>query len=514
MQDSTDRPRRFFISYRRRATADARLAEFLRERLTAEGCDVFVDVSMPVGIDWSAEIERRIEWCEFMVVLLSEDSIASEMVQAEVRRAHHASQGRERSKILPVRVAYEGPLGYELDGYLGKLQYALWRGKDDDKRIAEALLHASQWDALPALQVDAPIASAGTGTAGTPRPEPKADMRRLRAELEAPGSALGADNRFYVRRDADARVEEFAEGRPRTLVIKSPSQTGKSSLLLRYLACCSVAGKRVAFVDLTRFGAVKSLSFPEFSAQLAGTILDELGLPGLEVPPFRYALALTNFMHDQVLSRVEGELVIAIDGADQAIGSPWQEDFYTALRSWDSNRTHPTKKARWGRLGLALVIATDPRMLIESGYTSPFNVTPPETLGSFTRPALASFNACYGNLLTQGQLDALHALLRGHPYLTPLAFYRLVYEECTFSRLCEGAAQEDGPFGDHLRSKLDRLYAAKLHEPMREIVVNGTLPANDRRLFYRLEAAGLVREDAGRIVASNEVYRRFFAAVL
>ena len=60
MQHSADRSRRFFISYRRRATADARLAEFLRGRLTAEGSEVFVDVSMPVGIDWSAEIERRI----------------------------------------------------------------------------------------------------------------------------------------------------------------------------------------------------------------------------------------------------------------------------------------------------------------------------------------------------------------------------------------------------------------------------------------------------------------------
>lgn len=42
-------------------------------------------------------------------------------------------------------------------------------------------------------------------------------------------------------------------------------------------------------------------------------------------------------------------------------------------------------------MGLALVIATDPKMLIERGYTSPFNVTVPLTLGGFPRAALDRF---------------------------------------------------------------------------------------------------------------------------
>lgn len=80
--------------------------------------------------------------------------------------------------------------------------------------------------------------------------------------------------------------------------------------------------------------------------------------------------------------------------------------------------------------------------------------------------------------------------------------------------MCEHAAEEFGPFGDHLRARLDRLYAARLHEAMREIVANGSVPGNDRRLFYRLEAAGLAREEGGRIVPATEIYRRFFKAVL
>lgn len=56
------------------------------------------------------------------------------------------------------------------------------------------------------------------------------------------------------------------------------------------------------------------------------------------------------------------------------------------------------------------------------------------------------------------------------------------------------AANEYGPFGDHLRSKLDRPYTADLIEAMREIALNGKVSGNDRRLFYRLETAGLARE--------------------
>lgn len=512
-RSSSDRPLRFFVSYRRRAETDARLATLLVERLCKAGCEVFIDQSMPVGIDWSAEIDQRIGWCDYLVVLISEESVASEMVQAEVRRAHKASKAEGRAKILPVRVAYPGSLGYELDGYIGKLQYVFWQSEHDDERIAAEILRASAGEGV-FRDVAPPGAGTDSNAKTAERPEPRADMRLLRESVEAPGSALGSDNPFYIRRDADKRVEGFATGKARAVVIKGPNQTGKSSLLLCYLSKCLAAGKKVAFIDLMTFGAVRNLNFTDFAAQFAEVLVGDLDLRGIEAPTFKRALDLTNFLHDHILPRIDASLVIAIDEADRAIGSVWQEDFYSALRSWDANRSHPSKKERWGKLGLALVIATDPKMLIESGYTSPFNITPPIVLMPFARSALDAVNVSYSGMLSSAELDRLHALLRGHPYLTPLAFYRLLYEETTFDALCANAAQEYGPFGDHLRSKLDRIYKADLHVAMREIVFNGSVPKNDRRLFYRLEAAGLACEEGGRIVASNEVYERFFKAVL
>jgi hypothetical protein len=346
------------------------------------------------------------------------------------------------------------------------------------------------------------------------RPEPKADMRLIRESIDAPGSPLGSDNPFYVPRDADRRIAEFASGKARTVVIKGPNQTGKSSLLLRYLAQCHAAGKKIAFIDLLTFGSVRSLIFSDFALQFAELLMGELDIRGVEPPAFKRAFELTNFLHDHILPRVDAPLVIAIDEADRAIGSAWQEDFYGALRDWDAYRARFNKKDRWGRVGLALVIATDPKMLIESGYTSPFNVTVPLTLSGFDRAALDLFNASYKQMLSTAELDRLYDLLRGHPYLTPLAFYRLIWEETSFSALCENAAKDSGPFSDHLRAKLDGVNNAHLREAMREVVFNSRVPENDRRLFYRLEAAGLAREESGHIVSSNDLYKRFFQAML
>ena len=243
---------------------------------------------MPLGIDWSEEIDRRIAWCDYLVVLISEDSVCSEMVQAEVRRAHQASKSEGRSKILPIRVAYTGALGYELDSYIGKLQYALWQSAADDEKIVAKVLHAAVDHAV--LQ-DLPILPLDQSTKAADRPEPKADMRLIRESVDAPGSPLGTDNPFYVPRDADRRIAEFSAGKARTVVIKGPNQTGKSSLLLRYLAQCHAAGKKIAFIDLMTFGSVRSLSFADFALQFAELLMGELDIRGVEPPVFKHALS-------------------------------------------------------------------------------------------------------------------------------------------------------------------------------------------------------------------------------
>src|SRR5262245_53025574 len=145
------RPTRFFISYRRCASEDVGLAQFLKEGLEARGNEVFIDTKMRVGTNWAAEIDGRIRWCDYLVVLLSAESVQSEMVQGEIRHAHRYRDRDGRPHILPVRVRFDGQLDYELDSYLARVQYGRWQSNEDSTRILEELIAAAEtpgmWEA-------------------------------------------------------------------------------------------------------------------------------------------------------------------------------------------------------------------------------------------------------------------------------------------------------------------------------------------------------------------------------
>lgn len=85
-----------FISYRHVAP-DQDLAHFIEQALKERGQRVFVDTQMLVGTRWVDEIERQLRTADFFVVLLSSESIRSEMVRWEVKLAHQLARQEEKS---------------------------------------------------------------------------------------------------------------------------------------------------------------------------------------------------------------------------------------------------------------------------------------------------------------------------------------------------------------------------------------------------------------------------------
>lgn len=59
---------------------ERQLATWLHDELTTNGHAAFIDTSIPLGIRWADEIERGINWCDFLIVLLSAAASASDMV--------------------------------------------------------------------------------------------------------------------------------------------------------------------------------------------------------------------------------------------------------------------------------------------------------------------------------------------------------------------------------------------------------------------------------------------------
>jgi len=128
-------PRKFFISYAHAAAEERQLAAWLHDALITNGHTAFIDTGIPPGTRWADEIERRIHWCDFLIVLLSAVASASDMVTEEVKRARDRHRTHGSPVIIPLRVRYDGDLGSTLSALLKPLQWACWESDNDSPRI-------------------------------------------------------------------------------------------------------------------------------------------------------------------------------------------------------------------------------------------------------------------------------------------------------------------------------------------------------------------------------------------
>lgn len=497
--------RKFFISYRRSVEADRALASYLEARLKEHGHEVFIDVRMPVGTYWATEIGKRIDWCDHLVVLLSEDSINSEMVQGEVRMAHHAKRDDGRPTILPVRVAYDGPLGYELDSYLSPIQQARWNGEADFERVLKDLLRFVEPGGVQ--EERATFEHGRTATLDPMRPEPVIDPR---AYLAPDAGAARKDDPFYIARTADEIVTATSGSVGHTLLIKASRQMGKSSLLVRYLAGCAEAGKRIIYVDFQGFTDADLDHYPILLQRMAAQFLRALRLEGPDPATITDQQAFLYFIEDHILAKADGPVTFGFDEVDRLLSRDYKYDFFSMLRSWHSNRALPASV--WGETDLAMVISTEPTLLIESGDQSPFNVAIPIHLDCLKQGDIAELNRLYGGVLNNQQIGQLYELLAGQPYLTRLAFFRLVGEKRAFDELIMTADHTGGPFGDHLSAKLMLLQQQpRALASYKKLIRDGGQP--DSVTYAGLQGAGLACRRETGITPANLLYARYFSQV-
>lgn len=500
--------KRIFISYKRNTDNDHPLAERLLVRLREHGHDAFLDQTMLVGEDWVKRIRQEVEAADFLVLLLSEHSIQSSMVVEEVRMAVEQRRlNGFQPVILPVRVRFEGRLPYDLGAWLNSINYALWRDPADDERLLAELLRAiSGQGLLPSPELD------GQGLAADV-PLPSANPKRL---LEAPEGTMSPESPFYVRRLADGVAEDEQKQAGYTLTIQAPRQMGKSSLLGRVMYRAQQAGKQVAFVDFQGFGAAELADPEKLYQQFCYLVEDALGLePELDkhwnapLPPLQKA---TRFMERRILPACRtGGVLLALDEADALLDVQTSSDFFGMLRSWHNLRA--MRPAAWKQFALAMVISTEPHMLIDNLSQSPFNVGTNLRLEDFTLQEAGEINKAHGVVLSTAELKQLHELLGGHPYLMRKAFYLLSKQRHTLAELLREAHSESGPFGDHLRAMLARLHTrADLPGAMRNALRTGVVA--DANLRHRLMAGGVLKETGGRLMARCPLYGTYLGHVL
>lgn len=505
-----DRKPRLFLSYKPDVAADAAVALAVYQALSAD-FDIFIDRNTSVDAGWAEDIERELSRADFLITFLSATAIQSEMIAAEIAKAHQLGQNAGgRPVILAVRLAYREPFPYPLSTYLSPANWDFWQSDQDTPRLIQSLRQAVSGGGLMIDEKERAGFLRATQPGHRPPPQPAAQP----SQLEAPEGTMNPESAFYIERPADRIALATIARQGATLTIKAPRQMGKSSLLLHTINAAAKAGKRVAFLDFQLFDRDALENADTFFKQFCYWLTDELGLENRVDEYWQMPLGnsqrCTRYLSRHLLKTLNAPLLVAMDEVEIIFESDFRSDFFGMLRSWHNMRL---SGAVWKNLDLALVTSTEPYQFIDNLNQSPFNVGEVIELTDFTPDQLADLNRRHKSPLNASQEQQLFDLLGGHPYLSRRALYLIAGKRITVAELFRRAAEDYGPFGDHLRHHLFLLQGkTELVAGLRQILSAGTCP--DERLFFRLRGAGLVKREDQTVTPRCRLYAEFFQRYL
>jgi len=504
-----------FISYRH-VKPDEDLAQELEKSLGQQGHKVFVDTQLLVGAKWAAEIEKQIKASDTFIVLLSAESIRSDMVRQEVELAYTLSQDRgEKFVILPIRVDFKGELPHDLGAYLNPIQYALWTpGQPFEKVAAEVLKALENHELLPLKREPGEdglreLFDATDGKDGAPLP---AADPRLASRVELDTGTIKLDSPFYIKRQADAEFLDQIRKTGSTTIVKAPRQMGKSSLLARAHAEAKHLQIRSWYFDFQFIDKNHLTSLDKLFRYLAHKICREFKTSMKPDECWDAFLGakdnLTDFMRNALLQDAGAQVLILLDEVDRLFDCSFRDDFFAAIRAWHNLRA--TEEC-WNKLNMVIAHSTEPYLWIQDINQSPFNVGITVTLADFDLSQVMESNIKYGTLLKTGpEIQELADLTGGQPFLVRLALYMLKKNNCGISQLKKVAPDDRGPFGDHLRRFAWRLQAEKeLKKSLQQILDKGACDKEEH--FLRLRAGGLVKGENRRHVHMRcQIYDDYF----
>ncbi|HEY5961822.1 MAG TPA: AAA-like domain-containing protein [Polyangiaceae bacterium] len=505
---------RIFVSYKRNIEPDETLALELCKSLRELGHEVFIDKVMPAGTQWAKRIESELGQADWLLLLLSRDSVHSEMVRGELEIARRlAAESEHGPKILPVRVSFMLPFPYPLGGYLDGIQWAAWNRDTDTLPLVETIRLALDGSDIPLSRTHPSMA---------PRSEFESMVPTAAAalvDIERPEHAVSPKSRFYLRRSTDREaVAALRTDVGVTLTIRGPRQMGKTALLnhLNIVAC--EQKKHTAVVDFKMFNPVALKNPTDLFSQFCAWIAEELDLdPEMDprwnrLPP---AQACTKFMLSKILKPLGAPLLIAADELDRLFESPVKNEFFGMLRSWHEARAH---KPAFENLDLVLVTSTDPENFLDDadGRGSPFNVGATIQLRDFSRAEVDELITLHSlDRMDEFSRNWLMALLGGHPYLTRRALYLIATDQWKVSRNpnTDELIGPASPFSDHLRHYLLQLQSRSRLAVELKRALSGQA-CSSPLLFSYLHGAGLLSGSHTDPSPRCVLYEHFFRSVL
>jgi AAA-like domain/TIR domain len=492
----TDDVPRFFISYKRDHSPDEALADELFRQLNIRFVDnIFLDrQSLKLGDDWRAVIGPRIRNADYFIILLSPSVFQN---PDNIRDEYDiAVEQFERTKLQPRIVPVVLSSGLTIpDPFVRTKRYHRfdWRDSNDTNLLIEKISELTK-DHL---------------------------LRQKAAKLNSTPVEPSED--FYVIRKSDERMMRAIARRGVTISLIGPMQTGKTLLLQRAMERASSDGKTVAYVNMATLAEEAGQGPNQFTRAFLLTIRESLNkVPdsGLQVPVPQYSLdeltpagACTRFLEYNVLrpiQRAGGHLVLALDDLDAVLRTPSSATLIPMLRSWHGQRSYPNSV--WKRLDLILVAYN--HLFSYTRINPPFNVGEDVVLEDFAPDEISELNLAYQLPADVSQVDRLHKLIGGHPYLTQIALKHLNDRTVQggLSEVLDLESVDLGPFGDHLSLLRKNVADAGLERPFQDVLL--THRCSNEDVFQQLLREGLIRRERSLVQSRCRLYEQYFTSVL
>lgn len=522
---ASERTTRVFISYRAQEP-DRDLAQTFYQELCAAGYQTFLaESSIQWGEQWAQRILHELEQSDYFLLLLSPQSVTSEMVMGEVQRAKELQEERQEQRpiILPIRVKFslKSPLNYVLRGYLSRIQQReWWSAADTPGCIAEVLRLIGSSAAPPTVEPPRVERFFEDTPDQPPLPVAEPELKR------EPGGSVPLQSPLYVERysmeagkdnvtiEADC-CEEIMQ--PGALIrIKAPRQMGKTSLMARILHHAETQGYRTIPVSFQRADRDMFQDLDKLLRWLCARVGRRLKrLDRLD--DYWHASVgkkdrCNDYFYDCLLEEIAEPIVLALDEVDLVFPHrAVADDFFGLLRSWyEAARYGDLGSEKWEKLRLVVVHSTEVYVPLDLNQ-SPFNVGKNVELPEFIPPQVEHLAHRYDLPFGETEVAQVMDLLGGHPYLLRKGFYHLRRKDLSLPELLTAGPTEAGIYSDHLRRHFLNLKRyPKLAVACREVMCCNHPVNLESDLAFKLESMGLIRLLGNGAVPRNSLYQQYF----
>lgn len=505
-----------FISY---SNKDAEIAESFYEGLKAANCQPFLSrKDIKIGDEWVTKIEDAITSFNYFIVLLSENSVKSDMVKEEIRRAKKRYDSQKKDQklgIIPVRlnIPQNVSLDYDIDGYLNIFQQGFWANKEaTNSLLAEIieLIHAQKDNSINEDEDEKAELNSqdeNTPTTGSAPVEP----------IRLPGGPLEPNSKLYIQNwiDKSKKISVILEDNA-LLRIKAPQQYGKSSLLFQIINFAEINKHTVITINFNSLDQETVDNLNTLLKFICRKMCRSLGLLKNEENEL-----FSSIWTDQqgpkencdefieaLLRRANCKIVLALDAVDRIFDKDSiTEGFFSLIRAWSEKKSDKNFK----NFKIAMSYSTDATNVIKNAKQSPFNVGSEFKLSLFSFDNLKYLQKCHGLNLNKENADYLYSLLGGHPYLIMQSLYYLSNPENNINYMKDNAVNQNSPFEEHLNSIYWKIKSDQnIYEAVKIILHNkNTHIAVD--IWGLLSQIGLVKGSYQEMKITSSIYEQFLA---